>query len=213
MNRLISIFIPSFNELKVSKKYRKVKKKSSQERVETGDKLFGEHSSAQTEVGDSGPNQLLEKQMPEKEHVLNRSSGGEEEFIILDIDKEREKIVAEDKNSLGDSEMKDIKNSDHANEDLLDDTGGFSNDEQQAEYNEVDFKVSTLVSAFANHNIIQKICWLLKFYKSNSLATNHHIIYILQRICDDLQLHPMLYQVVIGKCFQPPKRLFSDLCK
>lgn len=71
-----------------------------------------------------------------------------------------------------------------------------SSDEQLAGIDEVNFKISTLVSAFANNTIIQNLCWLLKFYKSNSTTTNHYIICMLQRICDDLELSPMLYQVL-----------------
>ncbi|XP_054820740.1 uncharacterized protein LOC129319668 isoform X2 [Prosopis cineraria] len=189
--------------LRVSRKLRKVNKKKLHEGIETGDKLCRDHSCTENEVGDSGPNPLLEKQkqMPEKEFAPNRSSGSEEDFIDPDNDKQHEKNLEEDENSLGNSELKDAKNSEHATEVLVHDTGDLSNDEQQTEYNEVDFKVSTLVSAFANHNIIQKICWLLKFYRSNSLATNHYIICILQRICDDLELHPMLYQLSLLTTF------------
>ncbi|KAL0321504.1 UNVERIFIED_CONTAM: hypothetical protein Scaly_2446800 [Sesamum calycinum] len=60
---------------------------------------------------------------------------------------------------------------------------------------EVDFKVSSLVYALANNSVIQKLCWLLKFYKSNSVITNHYIVSMLRRICDDLELSPMLYQL------------------
>ncbi|KAI9094819.1 hypothetical protein K1719_026625 [Acacia pycnantha] len=164
--------------LRVSRKLRKVKRKSSRRELK------------------------LETNFAETILMLKmRSSGGEEDFIGPDNDNQHEKIVQEEENAVGDSELKDVKTNEHANEGLLHDTGNFSNDEQQTEYNEVDFKVSTLVSAFANHNIIQKICWLLKFYKSNSLATNHHIISILQRICDDLELHPMLYQLSLLTTF------------
>ncbi|XP_028798783.1 protein timeless homolog isoform X2 [Neltuma alba] len=187
--------------LRVSRKLRKVRKKSFQDKIETGDKLCRDHSCAENEVGDSGSNQLFEKKMPDKDYVPSRNSDGEEDFVDPDDDSQHEKIVEEDDNSLGNLEQIDFRNSEHASGGLLHGTGDFSNDEQQTEYNEVDFKVSHLVSAFANHNIIQKICWLLKFYKSNSLATNHYIICILQRICDDLELHPMLYQLSLLTTF------------
>ncbi|KAL5999068.1 hypothetical protein ACLOJK_010018 [Asimina triloba] len=70
-----------------------------------------------------------------------------------------------------------------------------SDDDQPASTNEVDFTVSKLVATFASNTMIQNLCWLLKFYKSNSRSTNHQIISMLQRICDDLELSPMLYQV------------------
>ncbi|KAJ4843375.1 hypothetical protein Tsubulata_032681 [Turnera subulata] len=76
-----------------------------------------------------------------------------------------------------------------------------SSDEQPAATYEVDFKVSTFISAFANHNIIQNLCWLLKFYKNNPVNTNHYIVRMLQRITDDLDLSPMLYQLSLLTTF------------
>lgn len=70
-------------------------------------------------------------------------------------------------------------------------------EQQLGQIDEVDFKISTLISALANTTIIQRLCWLLKFYKCNSSSTNHYIICMLQRICDDLELSPMLYQVKV----------------
>ncbi|KAL8229392.1 hypothetical protein R6Q57_014292 [Mikania cordata] len=70
-----------------------------------------------------------------------------------------------------------------------------SDDEHQESTNEVDFKTSSLVSSLANSSIIQNLCWLLKFYKSNSIRTNHYIISALRRVCEDLELSPMLYQL------------------
>ncbi|KAL8095808.1 uncharacterized protein LOC141693231 isoform X2 [Apium graveolens] len=74
-------------------------------------------------------------------------------------------------------------------------------EQQIGQIDEVDFKISTLISALANTTIIQRVCWLLKFYKCNSSSTNHYIICILQRICDDLELSPMLYQLSLLATF------------
>ena len=87
------------------------------------------------------------------------------------------------------------KMSDEGNDDLYDGMGDSSSDEQLTATDEVDFKVSTLVSALGNNAIRQSLCWLLKFYKSNSTSTNHYIICMLRKICDDLELSSMLYQV------------------
>lgn len=76
-------------------------------------------------------------------------------------------------------------------------TDNSSSDEQPIVTDEVDFKMSTLVSALSNQTIIKNLCWLLKFYKSNSPGTNHYIISMLRRVCEDLELSPMLYQVSI----------------
>ncbi|XP_024022343.1 uncharacterized protein LOC21394741, partial [Morus notabilis] len=94
----------------------------------------------------------------------------------------------------------EVKNSGHANDDLYD-TGDSSGDEQEAVTDEVDFNASTFVSSFASNNIIQKLCWLLKFYKSNSTSTNDYIIRMLRRISDDLELSPMLYQLSLLTTF------------
>ncbi|XP_071704507.1 uncharacterized protein [Rutidosis leptorrhynchoides] len=76
-----------------------------------------------------------------------------------------------------------------------------SDDEQQDATNEVDFKASSLVSSLANNTIIQNLCWLLKFYRSNSIRTNHYVVCALRRICEDLELSPMLYQLSLLTIF------------
>ncbi|KAI7754217.1 hypothetical protein M8C21_006447, partial [Ambrosia artemisiifolia] len=83
------------------------------------------------------------------------------------------------------------------NDNIIDDdmSDVSSDDERQESTNEVDFKASSLVSSLANSTIIQNMCWLLKFYRSNSVRTNHYIISALRRVCEDLELSPMLYQL------------------
>ncbi|KAK6925919.1 Timeless, N-terminal [Dillenia turbinata] len=95
------------------------------------------------------------------------------------------------------NETSGYNNVDHASG-----TEDSSSDDQLGTTNEVDFNVSTFVSALANNSIIRHLCWLLKFYKSNSSSTNHYIICMLQRICDDLELSPMLYQLSLLIIFQ-----------
>ncbi|GAU32321.1 hypothetical protein TSUD_43630 [Trifolium subterraneum] len=129
------------------------------------------------------------------------SEVGMESVKNTNLDDNEHENVEEDVNSQIGSEPIKKTNLEHPNEDMLDDTGDFSEDEQINAISEVDFNVSTLVSAFANHSIIQKLCWLLKFYKSNSLAINHYIISMLRRISDELELHPMLYQLSLLTIF------------
>nr|KYP74825.1 Protein timeless isogeny [Cajanus cajan] len=180
--------LQSRGALRVSKKSRKVKKKKLPEGVESGDKPTGDHSSIQNETGIS------------TESLQNAGMPTTGDNVGPD-DNEHENHAEEDGNSQVGLEPMEATNYEHVNEDMLDGTNDFSEDEQLNAINEVDFKVSTVVSAFANHNIIQKLCWLLKFYKSNSLATNHYIISMLQRISDDLELHPMLYQLSLLTTF------------
>lgn len=87
--------------------------------------------------------------------------------------------------------------SNHVVDDLSCGSDDSSDGEEQTATDEVDFKVSTFISAFASNSIIQNLCWLLKFYKTNPKQTNHHVISILRRITEDLELSPMLYQVSI----------------
>nr|XP_027110166.1 protein timeless homolog isoform X1 [Coffea arabica] len=79
----------------------------------------------------------------------------------------------------------------------IDDSSG----DEQPVTDEVDFNISTVVSALSNQTIIKNLCWLLKFYKSNSLGTNHYIISLLRRVCEDLELSPMLYQLSLLTTF------------
>ncbi|KAE9611334.1 putative timeless protein [Lupinus albus] len=192
--------LQSRGTLRVSKKSRKVKKKKFPEETISGNNLTEDHSSIQKEADTHVGIQLAENQPLQKEYQLNPSSTGDEDSAVPD-DNELENDDDEDRNSQGCLEPMEIKTSEHANEDMLDGIGDFSEDEQLNAISEVDFNVSTLVSAFANHSIIQNLCWLLKFYKSNSLATNHYIISMLRRISEDLELHPMLYQLSLLMTF------------
>ncbi|XP_010537125.1 PREDICTED: uncharacterized protein LOC104811936 [Tarenaya hassleriana] len=92
-------------------------------------------------------------------------------------------------------ENSDKPSSNHVVDDLTCGTDDSSDDEEPTAKDEVDFKVSTFISAFASSSIIQNLCWLLKFYKNNSKQTNHHIVSMLRRITEDLELSPMLYQL------------------
>ncbi|CAJ1976983.1 unnamed protein product [Sphenostylis stenocarpa] len=191
--------LQSRGTLRVSRKSRKVKRKKIPEGTESKGKLTGDISCIQNETGISPVNQSAENKLLQ-ECLPNPNPNPPGEDVVHD-DNEHENHVEEDGNSHVGLEPMEATNPKHVNEDMLDGTDDFSEDEQLNAINEVDFKVSTLVSAFANHNIIQKLCWLLKFYKSNSLATNHYIISMLRRISDDLQLQPMLYQLSLLTTF------------
>uniref|UniRef100_A0A0E0HB22 Timeless N-terminal domain-containing protein n=1 Tax=Oryza nivara TaxID=4536 RepID=A0A0E0HB22_ORYNI len=87
---------------------------------------------------------------------------------------------------------------------LIDEEDGTSDsslDDQPPATSEVDFNVSRLISTLANNSVVQNICWLLKHYKSNSFRTNHYIICMLRRFCEDLELAPMLYQMSLLTTF------------
>lgn len=79
--------------------------------------------------------------------------------------------------------------------DIADGASDYSTDDQVPATSEVDFNVSRLVLSFANNVVINNLGWLLRYYKSNSVGTNHHLISMLRRFCEDLEMTPMLYQV------------------
>ncbi|CAI0546389.1 unnamed protein product [Linum tenue] len=76
-----------------------------------------------------------------------------------------------------------------------------SADDEPVSTYEVDFNVTTFMKSFANHSFVCNLCWLLRFYKSNSVTTNHYIISMLRRITEDQDLSPMLYQLSLLTMF------------
>lgn len=125
------------------------------------------------------------------EAILHTSSDGKQGISRTESEKSAVEIDGTD----GNMAQMDCMKSSYSNGDDLNGPDDSSEDEEITATDEVDFKLSTLVSALVNNNIIQKLCWLLKFYKSNSSSTNNYIISMLRRITDDLELSPMLYQV------------------
>ncbi|KAM2318525.1 hypothetical protein ACFX1S_002108 [Malus domestica] len=186
--------------LRVSKKSRKVRKKKTPIEKETENKLLEEHGTIQNEIGISNEEQSTEVSVTEN-RSLNTISNGKEDTIIPDQPDECKISLLETEKIEDSLAQIDRRDSDYAKGDLGYSTGDSSADEQVAATDEVDFKVSTLISAFASHSIIQKLCWLLKFYKSNSTSTNHYIVSMLRRISDDLGLSPMLYQLSLLTTF------------
>ncbi|KAM1054750.1 hypothetical protein ACFX13_002113 [Malus domestica] len=186
--------------IKVSKKSRKVRKKKTPIEKETENKLLEEHGTIQKEIGMSNEEQSTEVSVTEN-RSLNTISNGKEDTIIPDQPDECKISLLETEKIEDSLAQIDRRDSDYAKGDLGYSTGDSSADEQVAATDEVDFKVSTLISAFASHSIIQKLCWSLKFYKSNSTSTNHYIVSMLRRISDDLGLSPMLYQLSLLSTF------------
>ncbi|XP_044422357.1 protein timeless homolog isoform X10 [Triticum aestivum] len=100
-----------------------------------------------------------------------------------------------DPSSAGSAEKK--RNTINEEEDVSDS----SSDDCPPATSEVDFNVSRLIYSLANNSVVQNICWLLKYYKTNSFRTNHYIICMLRRFCEDLDVSPMLYQLSLLTTF------------
>lgn len=186
--------------LRVSRKSRRKRKKSFNNK-EAENEPQGDHVTLQNEIGISTSEQLADMRTSGKECRTNTNSNGKEGILIPAKVDEPEIYVSPRGNLKGSQPEMDNKSADHANDDQCYGTDGSSGEEQPDATAEVDFNVSTLISAFASNDIIHKCCWLLKFYKTNSTSTNHYIICILRRITDELELSPMLYQLSIFTIF------------
>ncbi|OMO53292.1 Timeless protein [Corchorus capsularis] len=190
--------LQAHGSLRVSKKSRKGRKKKAVSDNVTESEQFGVNAAALDVVGTSDCNEP-EKFMSEKESPMKGTSDKIEYTgtpLSVELGTSETKMGC-----AGDLPQVDNNTSHQAEDDLccsVDDSYG---DEQPPSVNEVDFKVSTLISAFANCSIIQNLCWLLKFYRSNSINTNHYIIGMLRKITDDLELAPMLYQLSLLTTF------------
>lgn len=143
------------------------------------------------DIGNASPEPEVNLNELVEEDLKNSSYSGKEEGTLLSDLIDDNKVPLLDSCNIGDDlvQLDENKSTNDLNELAYVSSG----DDQPV--NEVDFSVSKLVSTFANNTVIQNLCWLLKFYRSNSASTNQYIVGVLQRICDDLELSPMLYQV------------------
>ncbi|EEF49017.1 conserved hypothetical protein [Ricinus communis] len=208
--------------LRVSKKSRKVrKKKALGSKRGTENELSGDGTKIQDQTLSSNTEQSIDLSILQKINEENSTSDNQEnnniavqdnqdnvavqdsqENINNAIQPDKTEISAQDIGNFGRNlPPMDKRKIDHIDDDLTGSSDDSSSDEDLIETHEVDFKVSSFVSTFANHNIIRNLCWLLRFYKSNSTNTNHYIVCMLQRITDDLDLSPMLYQLSLLTTF------------
>ncbi|KAI3888490.1 hypothetical protein MKX03_015120 [Papaver bracteatum] len=189
--------------LRVAKKSRRGKKK----KLQTDKKAVVDDSgdvqvNKEGDVGLSTGKPSVDADALSEDGLANPSSDGKEESTLIpDIIVGHEGPLLDTGNIVEDSTAKENIHHGSEPDDLECETGESSEDDPVAATDEIDFSVSTLVSMFANNSVIQNLCWLLKFYKSNSAGTNHYIICLLRRICEDLELSPMLYQLSLLTTF------------
>jgi timeless len=168
--------------LRVSKKSRKARKKKPKGNKEaTVHKLSENHPSTSNEASTA-------KSIPMVDSTVSTEDGP------MDVPPNKPEASNLETETDETQQMHSPK-SNNVVDDLSSGSDDSSDGEEQTATDEVDFKVSTFISAFASNSIIQNLCWLLKFYKSNPKQTNHHVISILRRITEDLELAPMLYQL------------------
>ncbi|GMJ06484.1 TIMELESS [Hibiscus trionum] len=186
--------------LRVSRKSRKGKKKKALSDNVTKSEQFEDHAAATvTGVDGSSISERPADHVGEQESPVKETSDPKEDtntsLLVDELGTSETKM-----GSPRDMPQVDNKTPGHV-DDLCCSTDDSSGDEQAATVNEVDFNVSTLISAFANCSFIQNLCWLLKFYRSNSINTNQYIIGFLRKITEDLELAPMLYQLSLLTTF------------
>lgn len=177
--------------MKVAKRSRKKRTKKTMTKNEDVGEPSVDNGIPQNEVGSSPCEDTVDTK---KEILANQDPDIVADMSIRDSIQVGEKPVAKSDDPGSKESKVDDRNIMDA-DGLNLEADGSSGDDQLIISDEVDLKVSSLVSALANNSIIQKLCWLLKSYKSNSITTNHYILSMLRRICDDLELSPMLYQV------------------
>ncbi|KAL5813132.1 hypothetical protein ACOSQ3_028082 [Xanthoceras sorbifolium] len=166
---------------------------------EAENEMVGNHATVQNDFCISNSEQIKDFCKPQKANPINTSDGKENMIIPTQIDEPEMPVPGSGDLKVNLPQMDKRKFNDV--DDYLHCSSGDSGDEQPAATDEVDFSVYTFISTFANCSIIQKLCWLLKFYKSNSNRTNHYIICMLRTITDDLELAPMLYQLSLLTTF------------
>ncbi|XP_047265359.1 protein timeless homolog isoform X1 [Capsicum annuum] len=132
----------------------------------------------------------------EKSNILHVVGKGEEDITMQDQVNQPASLEAKS-NTVPETQQ---KLSDDVN-DEYDHGGDYSSGDENVLTTEDDLKVSALVSTLANNSTIHNLCWLLKYYKSNSIITNNSVINLLQKICEDLELSPMLYQLSLLTTF------------
>ncbi|KAF5732400.1 protein timeless [Tripterygium wilfordii] len=186
--------------LRVSKRSRKGRKKKA-----SNDKMLADNELSvvqvnQVETGICNGERSTDLGSSHKERLTNAVCNGNEDVSIPDKVDAPEISVVPAVNVGAVLPQTHKRKTEHA-DDLLSGNSDLSGDELPAANDEVDFKVSKFISGFAQSSIIQNLCWLLKFYKSNSNNTNHYIIRMLRRITDELELSPMLYQLSLFTTF------------
>ncbi|KAK9121617.1 hypothetical protein Syun_019234 [Stephania yunnanensis] len=153
--------------------------------------------SAEIEIGNSTEGPPIDKKV--EEILRNSSAEGNDEVIVAPMQVEDHGMSSNTDHIGNESALPGNKNSSSSADDLI--YADSSEEDESPALIEVDFKISSLISTIANNIVVQKLCWLLKFYKSNSACTNHYILCMLHRICEDMELSPMLYQLSLVTIF------------
>lgn len=187
---------------KVSKKSRNTRKKHLSNVSVTGTESMKEPQ-ADTQLVDNE----CQKDLLNSVEIINGSKNEcldqnlridqKEETLPQNVDEEVQ-LLADD---VEDTDLNERENDNYTTGfiNLAHEESGFSGDDYPTGRSEVDFNITKFISNFANNSSIENICWLLKFYRSNSPSMNDHIVFILRQISEKLELSPIFYQVNLHK--------------
>ncbi|KAL8139768.1 hypothetical protein V2J09_005789 [Rumex salicifolius] len=185
--------LQTFGKLRVARKARRRRRKIDKANVKNMDETQANQPVVQNESSEN-PDAAGHEHVDVSNLNMEKDKSGSDADLVQNTEaSEFEKQDAAGK-KLHEYIMDSEGVADHFMDEANNDDGS-SGDEKVVETDEVDFKLTTLLTSLVNNITIQNICWLLKFYKSNSASTNHYIICMLRRICDDLNLAPMLYEL------------------
>ncbi|KAG0582042.1 hypothetical protein KC19_3G029100 [Ceratodon purpureus] len=203
--RLLDSITKQDGALRVKKKVRSSKKKNhkpkktSQPSEPTGtgqDQIQEADSVASTEV-------QAESDIPNANAlVYNALHASLEKTNLGPIDDAE--VVAEEghHNDIAESDNDEFEDKgDHEEDDSESESEEEEEEEMQTKEETLD--VTKCVRMFADNTILHNYCWLLKNYLHNTAAMNYYIVRMLQRICDDLMMEPMLYQLsILQTCYE-----------
>lgn len=230
MLRLMEALKEADGTLRVLKKSQKGRKKKKRDDSQVDPVQSGDNSGLQDATEDAsktrdfhsdkvkdGPAEFHEEKANSDVHT-DDAEQGDSMFKDDSVRKVQHNSSLNNADELEEDEIECMEeNCDDRSENLPDDVEGSSEDDNHAGRTEANFDIPKYISSFADNTIVQNYCWLLKFYKTNSLATNHYIIRMLQRICDDCMLAPMLYQLslfcIFYEILSDQKTLQSDRYK
>jgi hypothetical protein len=150
-------------------------------------------SSSPGEEADGGSEQpAVTLEMPPSEEIPGNIDDTEECLAVVDVEptiNEGEEIEEKIQRVPDEQVDEEVRNESE------------DDSEMDSEGEDVNTKEETLdvlkcVQMFADNTVLHNYCWLLKNYAHNTPATNYYIIRMLQRICQDCMMEPMLYQVI-----------------
>lgn len=150
-------------------------------------------SSSRGEEADGSEQPAVNLKMPSLEETPGNIDDTEECLAVMHVEPAVNEVdeIEEKIHRVPDEQVDgDVPNESQDDDSELDSEGENVNTKEET------LDVLKCVKMFADNTVLHNYCWLLKNYAHNTPATNYYIIRMLQRICQDCMMEPMLYQVI-----------------